>query len=456
MANAMAARRQAFAISYRDLQIWSVAAQFSVSWSWPGSVILPLASILGRRAEAALETLEPESSATLLTIRFDGSIEARESVRIKDVKGKLFRVYPGDVIFSKIDVRNGAIGLAPNDIPVMCATSEFPIYSVETKKAHPKYVKLLFRTAAFMGLLNSMISGATGRKRIQPSQLENVQVPVPPLPVQQEIVANWETAQTAVQKNRTAIAAAKRDSLDRFRRELGIGIAPNTPRPKLFAAKWSDLERWGYELVWRTKNGARSFNYPIKPLKETCKTGSGGTPSRKRKEYYGGEMPWVKTAEVKNAVITDTEEKITKEGLIASSAKLYPAGSLVVAMYGQGATRGRTAKLGVAAATNQACLVLTEIDPSVDPDFLWYYLIVSYEEMRGLASGNNQPNLSADLLGAFPIPIPPMAKQQELIALFEAAQQEIARLDSENLQTRARSAKEIEEMIVGTLPIEVR
>ena len=181
-------------------------------------------------------------------------------------------------------------------------------------------------------------------------------------------------------------------------------------RQKLFVAKWREVERWGNELAWRNKNGTGSFVDPVKSLKEVCKTSSGGTPSRKNKEYYGGETPWVKTTEVRNTVIYDTEEKITSKGIASSSAKLYPAGSLVIAMYGQGATRGRTAKLGVDAATNQACLVLTKIDPVLDVDFLWYYLMVSYDEMRALASGNNQPNLSADLLGGFPIPIPPSTR----------------------------------------------
>jgi type I restriction enzyme, S subunit len=77
---------------------------------------------------------------------------------------------------------------------------------------------------------------------------------------------------------------------------------------------------------------------------------SGGTPDRKRPEYYNGSIPWVKTGELGQGLITDTEEKITELGLQNSSAKLFPKGAVVVAMYG--ATVGRTAVLGVAAATN--------------------------------------------------------------------------------------------------------
>lgn len=194
MSDATSAHPAAFSVSYQSLESWSVAAQRAVSWHWPHEFIQPLSTILTRRIAPALTTLSAGSTVTLLTIRFDGSIEPRDPVTISSVKGKLFRAYPGDVVFSKIDVRNGAIGLAPDDIECMCVTSEFPVYAVNEDLADPEYVKLLFRTTAFKRLLNSMVSGASGRKRIQPSQLERVKVPIPPLGIQKQIVAHWATA----------------------------------------------------------------------------------------------------------------------------------------------------------------------------------------------------------------------------------------------------------------------
>ncbi|WP_456417376.1 restriction endonuclease subunit S [Thiolapillus sp.] len=235
-------RPRAFAVNYRDLETWNVAAQFAASWNWPDEIINPLATILSRRNEAALEVLPPDTIVTLLTVRFDGSIEPRKPVRIKDIKGKLFRVYPGDVVFSKIDVRNGAIGLAPDKIDNMCVTSEFPVYSVNMEEAHPGYVKLLFRTAAFKRLLNSMISGASGRKRIQPSQLEGVKVPIPPLPIQQKIVAHWEEAQQqrvlAEQALSTLVANLNTYLLKQTRNfELAT-------RSRVFLASYAKSQQW--------------------------------------------------------------------------------------------------------------------------------------------------------------------------------------------------------------------
>ncbi len=231
-----------FAIGYQNLSTWSVAAQFTVSWNWNEETIKPLTTVLDIRKEGALDKLTPDSMVKLLTIHFDGSIEVRDPVRINDIKGKLFRVYADDVVFSKIDIRNGAIGLAPDNIKNMCVTLEFPAYSVDTQKASPKYVKLLFQTNIFKQLLNSMISGASGRKRIQPSQLEALKVPIPALRIQQKIVAYWDKKQ---KKIANAIAA-KRE----LTAELNKFMINKTYKyqllksSKLFSANFAQASQW--------------------------------------------------------------------------------------------------------------------------------------------------------------------------------------------------------------------
>jgi len=145
--------------------------------------------------------------------------------------------------------------------------------------------------------------------------------------------------------------------------------------------------------------------------------------------YYKGNIPWIKTGEVTNEIIFDTEEKITKEAIANSSAKLYPRGSLVIAMYGQGQTRGRTAKLGIDASTNQACAVLTEIKNKVIlTDYLWIYLMGEYSRLRSLASGNNQPNLNAQMIKSYPVIIPSKELQQQIIDRFNDYREKKANL----------------------------
>jgi restriction endonuclease S subunit len=377
-------------------------------------------------------------------------MEPRNGIAGADFKGRLFFADPGDVIYSKIDVRNGAIGIIPDELGRVCLSSEYPVYAVNSTVADARYVKLLFRTNVFRRKINSMISGASGRKRVQPSDLESVEVPLPPLPVQRKIVAAWEAARKFAADTATKIARLERDIETRFLADLGLKAPENLASPKAFALRWSEINRWGVEVAWREHLRPNTFKFETKPLGEICQTGTGGTPSRKRPEYFGGGIPWVKTTEVRNNVITATEETLSKEGLANCQAKLYPVGSIVMAMYGQGATRGRTAKLGVEATTNQACLVMTEFMPGLLAEFVWYYLMARYDDIRALASGNNQPNLSAELVRSFSVPIPPQSLQRRMIERITAQRAEIAKLRADATARAEAARADVEAMILGT------
>lgn len=208
-------------------------------------------------------------------------------------------------------------------------------------------------------------------------------------------------------------------------------------------------------MCWRERIQRKQSNYPIAKISDVCKIGSGGTPSRRKPSYFGGDIPWVKTTEVRNAVIYETEESITQTGLNNSSAKVYPAGSVIIAMYGQGATRGRTAKLGIEAATNQACAVLTKFADGVDPDFIWVYLMSEYDGLRELASGNNQPNLNADIIANYPVPIPPWDVQKAMVQRVEIGRQAIAREREAAERKKQDIEADIEALILGIKAIEV-
>jgi type I restriction enzyme, S subunit len=138
---------------------------------------------------------------------------------------------------------------------------------------------------------------------------------------------------------------------------------------------------------------------------------TGSTPSREDPENYGGQIPWVKTAEV-DGIITYTSEFVTEKGFAASRLRLFPPNSVVVAMYGQGKTRGKSGILGVAAATNQACAVIAPND-RFDSVFLQAQLSMAYNELRDTAAGGNQPNLSVGRVEQFEVMLPPISLQRK-------------------------------------------
>lgn len=145
---------------------------------------------------------------------------------------------------------------------------------------------------------------------------------------------------------------------------------------------------------------------------------SGGTPNRKSPEYWDPNgIPWVTTSEVAYGVITTTKERISKTGLANSSAKIFPAGTLLIALYGQGKTRGQVATLGIDAATNQACAAIIP-NKSLDRDFLYYSLQNDYARIRGLSNSGGQDNLSAELVREIRIPLPPLPEQRRIAGIL--------------------------------------
>ena len=147
-------------------------------------------------------------------------------------------------------------------------------------------------------------------------------------------------------------------------------------------------------------------------LEDIAQWGSGGTPSRKNSEYYDGLIPWIKTGELNQKIIVDTEEKITDLALQNSSAKIFPKGSVAVAMYG--ATIGKTSILGMDAATNQVCAVGIPNLEITTTEYLWHYLSSQKEDFIEAGKGGAQPNISQGVVKEWPLPLPPLNEQKRI------------------------------------------
>lgn len=155
----------------------------------------------------------------------------------------------------------------------------------------------------------------------------------------------------------------------------------------------------------------------LSTIGEISNVASGGTPSRKNENYWGGHIPWVTTAEVQFGTIFNTSEKITEAGLANSSAKLFPVNTILMAMYGQGKTRGKVAKLGIEATTNQACAAIM-LNNEYDVDYYFQFLISRYEHIRDMSNSGGQENLSAGIVKSIQVPVPPLPEQKKIAQIL--------------------------------------
>ena len=142
---------------------------------------------------------------------------------------------------------------------------------------------------------------------------------------------------------------------------------------------------------------------------------SGATPSRLNKEYYGGNIPWLKTGDLNDSIITNIPESITQKALDETSVRLNPKGSVLIAMYG--ATIGKVGILTFPATTNQACCACYEY--SINQMYLFYFLLANRDNFIAMGGGGAQPNISKEKIVSTNIPLPPLKEQARIVSEIE-------------------------------------
>ena len=151
-------------------------------------------------------------------------------------------------------------------------------------------------------------------------------------------------------------------------------------------------------------------------IESIAATSTGGTPSRRRPEYFGGSIPWVKSGELGDRVVVETEETITQEGLNSSSAKVFPEGTLCIALYG--ATVGKLGILGMDATTNQAVCGIF-LPREVDTRYAYYFLMSIRSDLIRQGKGGAQSNISNTIVRATRLPFAPQSEQVRIVAKIE-------------------------------------
>lgn len=387
--------------------------------------------------------------AIIQKINFGGKLFLRDVRENNTFKGNLNLVEADTIIYSKINVRHGCIYYHPKESIPFGVSSEYPCFKFDSSKVNGEYIVKVIRSDYFKNLLNAKSVGIS-KARVKRDEFESMFIPLPSLSEQERLIGQYNAivrdADLLIEKAKS-LEISLNNYIDSI---LGIEYKSNDNEIEIDGmlqfVEFEKLEEWGVDKMTTTQIHTSKYN-KLK-VKDICKLSSGGTPSRTNPSYYQGDIPWIKTGEVVNEVIVDTEEHISKEAVKNSSARLYPKGSLIIAMYGQGDTRGRTAKLGIDATTNQACAVMYNIDNSIiDTDYLWYYFQSRYNDLRSLAVGNNQPNLNAGMILNYDVVIPPMPVQLEIVSYISKKKNEIKELKSQAVTLRAKALEDFEKEI---------
>lgn len=176
----------------------------------------------------------------------------------------------------------------------------------------------------------------------------------------------------------------------------------------------------------------------IKRLGEIAKISSGSTPARNNQDFWNGDIPWVSTGELSSGFVNETREHVSLRAVHETSLKLLKPGTLLMAMYGQGKTRGIVSRLNITATTNQACASI-EIKKD-EPSYVYYFLQFRYESIRKLSNGGSQENLSTEIIKKIKISLPPIAEQRKIAEIL-SAQDRIIELKTKLLEEKKRLKK---------------
>ena len=266
---------------------------------------------------------------------------------------------------------------------------------IPNENADKNYLYYLLNTESFKYSICNRAYGAANQANVSPSDIENIKWNFPPLPTQQKIASILSAYDNLIQNYKKQIEALQ------------------TAASELYKEWFVRFRFPGYQTT-NFENGIPE-GWKVERIGALYDSTSGGTPSREHEEYFqNGTYPWIKTGELKDSPILETEESITDEAIKHSSAKLFEKDSLIIAMYG--ATIGQLGINKMKAACNQACCVLR---PKKDKAFGIYYLFHFFKENRefiiGLGNGAAQQNLSQVLINKLKIVNP----NKEILEIFE-------------------------------------
>lgn len=231
-----------FKVRFSSICRWDPNSFHKIHWHWPQSVMVPINAVLKPRKEKVDKNTNDFSSLMPITIHFDGSVEPRKNVEKKSYTMELFWTRPGDIVVSKIDLKNGAVSVIPSEWEKAVVTNHFAVYEPNLEQINPKYFHLLIQARFFKEHLWRNKVGAEGRKEVKLNFFESFKVPVPPLSVQGKIVEYWEEA-------KQQSISAKHNALDLIK-ELNELLIKKTcsfnkaSRSKVFVVNFSDTQQW--------------------------------------------------------------------------------------------------------------------------------------------------------------------------------------------------------------------
>ena len=291
------------------------------------------------------------------------------------------KVISGDVLLSTVRPNLKAFTLLRSPSPTAVASTGFAVLRAMPDYVIPEFLLWLLRSQSSIDQMIGMM-GKGAYPSINQKDVESIQIPLPPLAVQHEIVAEIEGYQQIIDGARQVV--------EHYRPRIVI------------------------EPAW-----------PVAPLGDAATLRTGTTPDTSRSDYYIGDVNFIKTGEIINNVIDFALNHISRKAVEDYNLTIFPPGTILMAMYGQGKTRGQVSYLNIPACTTQNAAAITP-DEQLDSKYLFFYLLTQYNNLRKHGIDGHISHLNLRYVKEFSIPLPDLATQRTIVAEIEEEQRLVA------------------------------
>ncbi|PCI10277.1 MAG: hypothetical protein COB73_03730 [Flavobacteriaceae bacterium] len=435
-------------ISLPELTNWSVRYLLDFSFNYNEDFdLMPIGQFLTRNRN--LVNIQDDETYQRVTVRAKNKGVCLRDTEIGKKIGtkKQYTVSSGQFIISKIDARNGAMGLIPDDLDGAIVTNDFPTFIVDNNRINSQFLLLLTTAKTFINFAQSCSSGTTNRQRINIEQFLNIKIPLPSIGEQNKIIVNYNTKTQLAKKQKTKAKQLELDINNYLFEVLGIERLKKRQKQLLQIINYSKLDRWDNSKAFTLKS-----KYPVKRVSEILiDISTGTTPPTTRKEYFdNGTINFYTPADLTDKMYLEkSERKVTQLAIDERKARKFKKNTLL--FVGIGSTVGKVGIIKNGFATSNQQITGLSLDFTiVDIEFVYFYFnnfinITTKEKTQATI-----PIVNQNKILNIPIPIPPIEIQEEIATQITDLKQQIQDLKNQAEQNQAKAIKEFEQEIFIT------
>ncbi len=343
------------------------------------------------------------------------------------------KIYPGDILICRMADPTGRSCIIPELNYEMVTAVDCTIFRVNKNKFSSVYINYYLNSGYNLKNTQQYEQGTT-RKRITRTNLGKLSIPIPPLEEQQKIAEILSTVDEQIENTEQLIEKTKELKKGLMQQLLKKGIA--------------------HKEFKQTEFGEIPVSWEVKSIDDIAPVKTGGTPSKSRIEYWqNGTIPWMTSGEVNLKRVTDVKERITELGYNNSNTSIFPCGTVMMALNGQGKTRGTVAILEIETTCNQSLAGILPTE-EYDSGYLFYYLENSYEKLRGL-TGEGRSGLNLGLIKNFNIALPKIDEQQKIASILSSVDEQIECYEQEKEKYLALKKGLMQQLLTGKIRVTV-